>query len=243
MTQDALQSPLIGSLRKTTFVDFPGLISAAIFLHGCNFRCPYCYNKDLVTGSFNDFQAVSINDVKNHLEKRKNLLKGFVISGGEPCISPFLKELILMAKEQGYKVKLDTNGTKPEVLKDLFSSSNTKPDFVAMDIKTSLKKYDLIATNGFELFQAKIKESIEIISSLETNCREFRTVLVPPLVTKDEIKEISTLLPKDSAWRFAQFIPENCIDEKYNSITPYTPSKAEELVLYAKNFITDSVLR
>lgn len=93
----------IGSLIKTSTVDYPGRIAAAIFLHGCNLRCPYCYNIDLVTGKVDDYDAISFNELIAHLEKRKNVLSGFVISGGEPTISPYLPQLIFEGKKEAIK--------------------------------------------------------------------------------------------------------------------------------------------
>ncbi len=229
----------IGALVKTSLVDFPKKVSSALFLHGCNLRCPYCYNKDLVTGSFNDFEAVSFDDVMAHLEKRKNVLSGFVISGGEPCISPYIEPLIAQAHELGYFVKLDTNGTFPDKLSELLASDKSRPDFIAMDVKTSLDKYHLLGCINTE----NIKESIKIISTFPADQREFRTVLVPPLVDNGNIKEIASLLPKDASWQFANFRTGNCLDESYNKIIPYTQTQAEEIVSIAKTMIECANLR
>ncbi len=229
----------IGALVKTSLVDFPKKVSSALFLYGCNLRCPYCYNKDLVTGSFADFDAVSFDDVISHLQKRKNVISGFVISGGEPCISPYLKPLIAQAHELGYAVKLDTNGTFPDKLSGLLSDKSLCPDFIAIDVKTSLDKYQLLGCNAVE----NIEKSIKIISELPTERREFRTVLVPPLVDMDNIKKIAALLPEDASWQLANFKPGNCLDESYNKIIPYTQSQTEKLVNSAKTIIKGANLR
>ena len=229
----------IGALVKTSLVDFPKKVSSALFLYGCNLRCPYCYNKDLVTGSFEDFEAVSFNDVIAHLQKRKNVISGFVISGGEPCISPYLKPLIAQAHELGYAVKLDTNGTFPEKIEELLKDKACCPDFIAMDVKTSLDKYQLLGCKDTK----KIERSIKIISELPTEKREFRTVLVPPLVDMDNITKIANLLPKDASWQFANFKPGNCLEDRYNKIIPYTQSQIEELINSAKTIIKGANLR
>lgn len=229
----------IGALVKTSLVDYPKKVSSALFLHGCNLRCPYCYNKDLVTGSFSDFEAVSFDDVIAHLQKRKNVLSGFVISGGEPCISHYIEPLIAQAHELGYYVKLDTNGTFPDKLMALLASEKYRPDFIAMDVKTSLDNYHLLGCNNTD----NIKESIKLISALPAEKREFRTVLVPPLVNKGNIAEIASLLPENSSWQFANFRTGNCLDDSYNKIIPYTQSQTEELVEYAKSIIRGANLR
>lgn len=154
--KSALDIP-VGSLIKTTLVDFPGRVSASFFLRGCNLRCPYCYNAELVLtgsegngsdkntdGSFS-VQAHStlstINELFAHLEKRRNVLSGLVISGGEPLLNEYTPVIIQKAKSLGYKIKLDTNGTLPDTLQKFLCDENLRPDFVAMDIKTSPHRY------------------------------------------------------------------------------------------------------
>ena len=238
----------IGVLIKTTAVDFPSVLAASVFLTGCNLRCPYCYNKALVTNHLSSEEGVTLEEVINHLEKRKNVLKGLVISGGEALLSPHLEPLIKEAKNLGYKIKIDTNGTLPFLLEKLIQNTELCPDFIAMDIKTSLEKTGLImpfCDNPEQIYkiQESIKESIKILSNFPTEKREFRTVLVPPLVNKSDIEKISKLLPKDSSWQFAQFRNENCLDSNYNEISPYIEKDALELVQYAKTFIPNANLR
>lgn len=240
MLIDNLQSTVpIGALVKTSLVDYPKKVSSALFLHGCNLRCPYCYNKDLVTGSIDDFDSVTLDDVLSHLQKRKNVISGFVISGGEPCLSPYVDSLIKQAHILGYKVKLDTNGTFPEKIKELLSDKNTSPDFIAIDIKSSLDKYSILGCSSIN----KIEESIRIISQLPAENREFRTVLVPALVDSNNILKIADLLPKDASWQFANFKPGNCLEEDYNKIIPYTQTQVNELVNLAKTVIKGAAIR
>lgn len=238
----------IGVLIKTTAVDFPSVLAASVFLTGCNLRCPYCYNKALVTNQLSSEEGVTLEEVINHLEKRKNVLKGLVISGGEALLSPHLESLIKEAKNLGYKIKIDTNGTLPFLLEKLIQNTELCPDFIAMDIKTSLEKTGLLmpfCDNPEQIYkiQESIKESIKILSNFPTEKREFRTVLVPPLVNKSDIEKISKLLPKDASWQFAQFRNENCLDSNYNKISPYIEKDALELVQYAKTFIPKANLR
>lgn len=238
----------IGVLIKTTAVDFPSVLAASVFLTGCNLRCPYCYNKALVTNHLSSEEGVTLEEVINHLEKRKNVLKGLVISGGEALLSPHLEPLIKEAKNLGYKIKIDTNGTLPFLLEKLIQNTELCPDFIAMDIKTSLEKTGLLmpfCDNPEQIYkiQESIKESIKILSNFPTEKREFRTVLVPPLVNKSDIEKISKLLPKDASWQFAQFRNENCLDSNYNEISPYIEKDALELVQYAKTFIPNANLR
>lgn len=260
MTRGSIPEALLhvkaGVLVKTTLVDFPGRVASSLFLRGCNLRCPYCYNAGLVLGgkaASNDVYATA-EEVFLHLEKRKNVLTGFVVSGGEPLINPLTSYLVSYAKALGYRVKLDTNGTLPDELNALIEDDTMRPDFIAMDIKTSPSRYGELlgslktqdkstAAKIAEDFSSRIAAAARLTSSLPPSSREWRTVLVPPLVTKRDIREMAALLPSDASWRFAQFRNENCIDPAYNDIAPYSDAEAASLVAYAKTFIKDSELR
>ena len=245
---EAAGSQKAGVLVKTSLVDFPGHVASTVFLHGCNLRCPYCYNTELVLKGIDAIDGIStVQEIVDHLEKRKNVLTGFVLSGGEALISPHLEILIKEARSRGYRIKIDTNGTNPEKLERLLSTPELKPDFVAMDIKTSLKKTGLLLPQlaGSPVIQTlaeRIMKSASLVASLPPDMREFRTVLVPPLVSAEDIKDMASILPKDASWQFAQFRNDNCIDPHYNDISPYTQKEAEELVQTAAAIIPGAVL-
>lgn len=238
-----------GVLIKTSLVDFPGHVACAVFLHGCNLRCPYCYNTELVTGSPEDVQgAVTLGDITAHLEKRKAVLTGLVVSGGEPLLSPFTVPLIRTAKELGYLIKLDTNGMNSEKLRQFLEDDALRPDFIAMDLKTSLDRLHLLAPHiknpaDMERMKESLKESISLIAGFPAENREFRTVLVPPLVDEHNINDMAQLLPKDAAWKFAGFRNENCVDPLYSSIMPYTQKEEESIITAAASIIPQAVLR
>ena len=260
MTESSIPESLLhtkaGVLVKTTLVDFPGRVASSLFLRGCNLRCPYCYNAGLVLGgkaAADDIYATA-EEVFFHLEKRKNVLTGFVVSGGEPLVNPLTPYIIRYAKALGYRVKLDTNGTLPDELNALIENDEMRPDFIAMDIKSSPSRYGELlgslktqdksaAVKTAEDFFSRIEKTARLTSSLPPSSREWRTVLVPTLVTKRDIREMAALLPSDASWRFAQFRNENCIDPAYNDIAPYSDEEAASLVAYAKTFIKDSELR
>ena len=255
MTELSLDRPA-GVLVKTTCVDFPGRLAGSFFLKGCNIRCPYCYNIGLVLSDSEmpaETQTEPLNTVAElfaHLEKRQGILSGLVISGGEPLLNPYTPIIIKKARQLGYLIKIDTNGTLPEKLKSLVENPELKPDFIAMDIKTTPARYASLICgkkspyfNNSDYFEKVLKESAEIVAKYSADCREWRTVLVPGLVTKDDIKEMAKLLPDDASWQFAQFRNENCLNPAYNEIYPYTDDEAKELVEYAKTFIAGSNLR
>ena len=185
-----------------------------------------------------------------HLEKRQGILSGLVISGGEPLLNPYTPVIIRKAKELGYKVKIDTNGTLPEKLRELIENPELKPDFIAMDIKTTPSRYSTLicgdASPYFgkaDFFEKVLKESADLVAAYPSDCREWRTVLVPGLVTKEDIAEMSKLLPKDASWQFAQFMNTNCLDPSYNDIYPYTDAEVKELIDFARTFVKGANLR
>ncbi len=237
-----------GILIKTTLVDFPGRVACTFFLPGCNLKCPYCYNRELAEGIIPPQNRVSLTELYAYLQKRKNVISGLVLTGGEALLNPHLKEIISTAKSFGYKIKLDTNGTLPEKLKEIISCTDTKPDFIAMDIKTSPSKYEeklIFPPKSPEKteFPEKILKSIEIISEYPSENREFRTVLVPTLIQSEDIEEISKIIPPDSTWQLAQFINENCLNSEFNKILPFTQKQAEEFVKIAQKRIKNTKLR
>lgn len=261
MNAKCLQSK-IAHLVKTTLIDFPHHVAVAVFFTGCNLRCPYCYNVALAEGrSENDF--VSFDEIVAFLEKRKRLVHHLVISGGEALLHECCAPLIDVAKSFGYKIKLDTNGTLPEKLSRLIENPHTTPDYIAMDIKTSPRRYDeLLGTqvqcktnnlqskqkqdNASELqnkqvfspcdFETKIRRSIEIISRLPSKMREWRTVCVPSLVGKNEITEIVKLLPKDARYFLHAFQNTSCLDKRFQAIKPYSESEMSELEKFSYQF-------
>lgn len=233
-----------GALIKTSLVDYPGNVAATLFLKGCNLRCPYCYNKALVLGG-EDETLQTADEVISLLQKRSGLLQGFVISGGEPLLNPITPELIKAAKSLGYKIKLDTNGTFPDLLENLIKNEETRPDFIAMDLKTSPSRYSLLTQEKkSESFGEKLKKTIFLMTeNYSTENREWRTVLVPPLVKIADIEEMGKMLGKDASWQFANFRPENCIDPEYNKIAPYLDNEINEIIECAKSFVKNAVLR
>ncbi len=240
-----------GVLVKTTCVDFPGRVAGSFFLKGCNIRCPYCYNIGLVLEDSESQEPLSsVNELFAHLEKRQGILSGLVISGGEPLLNPYTPLIIRKAKELGYKIKIDTNGTLPEKLRSLTENPELKPDFIAMDIKTSPSRYSTLICGDSSPFYGKtdyfekvLKESADLVAAYPADCREWRTVLVPGLVTKEDISEMAKLLPEDASWQFAQFMNTNCLDPSYNDIYPYTDAEAKELIEYAQTFVKGANLR
>ena len=250
MSQLDLNKPA-GVLVKTTCVDYPGLLAGSFFLKGCNLRCPYCYNTGLVLGKDDGTQPLNtVQELFDHLEKRQGILKGLTISGGEPLLNPYTPLIIRKARELGYQIKLDTNGTLPDELEAFINDPELHPDFIAMDIKTSPQRYAEVICPAFSQYHNKtehfvnvLERSAKLVAAYPSDKREWRTVLVPPLVQKEDIKAMAAILPNDASWQFAQFMNKNCIDPSYNEISPYTDSEINELIQYAKKIIPGANLR
>jgi len=193
----ALKNMNIAGIQKLSLLDYPSLTCATIFLSGCNFRCPFCHNAPLLTETEN----LSYNEVLLFLQSRTKLLDAVCISGGEPTIYPLqeLQNFIADCKNLGYKVKLDTNGTNPQKLKNLLPSL----DYVAMDIKASAENYpNAVGIKNYDI--APIKESIKLIIE-NAKDYEFRTTFVNGLHSKNDAIGIAKLIKGAKRYRIQNY--------------------------------------
>lgn len=179
----------ISGLQKTTLVDYPGHVACTLFTGGCNYRCPYCQNSDLVLYP-DQITPLTEDDIFAHLKKRRNVLTGVCISGGEPTLQPDLKKFIQKVKAMGFFIKLDTNGSHPALLKELVTEHLL--DYVAMDIKHSRAKYATIACCPNFSLEA-VAESVDFLKEGRTDY-EFRTTLVKELHKESDITAIGLWL-------------------------------------------------
>ena len=179
----------IYGLQKTTLVDYPGHVATTLFTGSCNFRCPYCHNGDLVIG-LEDIEPYAMEDIFSHLQKRKGVLDGVVISGGEPTLQTDLPDFIRQIKELGYLVKLDTNGTNPAMLRSLVEEGLV--DYVAMDIKHSRAKYASISHAADDSLES-IAASVDYLKEGHVDY-EFRTTLCKELHKETDMTAIGLWL-------------------------------------------------
>ncbi|MEA2036930.1 MAG: anaerobic ribonucleoside-triphosphate reductase activating protein [Nanoarchaeota archaeon] len=213
----------IKGLQKTTLVDFPPYVSCTVFISTCNFRCGFCHNPELVNDSF-ELDKISEKDVLDFLDSRKKVLDGVCITGGEPTLYPNLKGFISKIKEKGFKVKLDTNGMKPSILKELIDEKIL--DYIAMDIKNSLEKYDLAA--GVKVDISRIEESIDLIRNSNVDY-EFRTTVVRGMHAKEDIEKIGQMLNGSKKFAIQNFkSAEELIDPGYKKIKLFSDKELEE---------------
>lgn len=179
---------LLGGLLKFTLIDYPGRVAAVIFTQGCNFRCPFCHNPELVLPNL--FHApLDMEEVFSFLRKRRGQLQGIVVTGGEPTIHPDLPEFLAKVKAMGYLLKLDTNGSRPEVVRALAQARLV--DYWAMDIKSSFENY--CNASGMAADLLLLKGSIDAIMASGVEY-EFRTTAVKGLVTAQDVKEIRFMI-------------------------------------------------
>ncbi len=175
----------ISGLQKLTLLDYPGKMAAIVFIAGCNFLCPFCHNSDLVISAAS-FPEIKEEELFSFLNKRKGILDGIVISGGEPLLYEETKDLIRRIKDLGYLVKLDTNGSFPKRLKEIIDDGLV--DYVAMDIKNSKEKYaKTIGKDSFDI--SPIEESVKILMEAKVPY-EFRTTIVDELHTPQDLVDI-----------------------------------------------------
>lgn len=197
----------ISGLQKLTLLDFPTKVAAIIFTQGCNFRCPYCQNSGLIPME-GDY-LIDEEEVLGYLQKRKGIIDGLVISGGEPTVQKDLIEFIKKVKDLGFLVKLDTNGSNPKVLKELLD--NKLIDYVAMDIKYTLDDYKKVA--GLKPLISNLEESIKLIKKSNIE-HEFRTTIIKNIHDIDTILNICDYIGKDENYYVQNFEQSEFVVDK-----------------------------
>lgn len=218
--------------QKMTMLDFPGNVACIVFTAGCNFRCPFCHNALLVT-EINDDEIYTEEEILSYLSKRKGVLDGICISGGEPLMQKDLFSFIKKVKDMGYLVKIDTNGSFPDKLKKLIDESLI--DYVAMDIKNSPEKYALtIGVNNFDM--TPVYESIKILLEGKVDY-EFRTTVVKELHAPQDIEKIGETINGADKYYLQQFIDSgNLISSGYTALSKEEMSDFREIsAKYVKN--------
>jgi pyruvate formate lyase activating enzyme len=213
----------IGGLQKVSLIDYPGEISSIIFLQGCNFKCPYCHNPELVDSKLFG-PCLQEKDVFEFLKTRIGKIDAVTITGGEPTIQNDLMPFIKRIKKMGFAVKLDSNGSRPEVIKNLLSEKLL--DFIAMDIKAPLEKYEKIVR--VPLKTDSIKESIKIILKAKIP-HEFRTTVVKSLHSENDILKIAQLISGARQYTLQKFVPAKILDKKYLKAKPFSVDELEKI--------------
>jgi pyruvate formate lyase activating enzyme len=213
---------------KQSLVDYPGEIASVLFTRGCNLRCPFCHNPDLLVKPKIMVQPIDIEEVIDFLIKRRGFLDGVVISGGEPTLNDELLMDIRRMKALGFRIKLDTNGTNPTMLKELLNEGWL--DYVAMDIKAPLdfKKYKEACGKLSSEYFFNIRSSIHLLRSSHINV-EFRTTVVPALHTPEDIVDIAKYIEGCDRFTLQQFNPRITLEAGYGQVIPYGKQEMQDI--------------
>lgn len=208
---------------ETSFIDWKGYLSSVLFTGGCNFRCPYCHNSDLVL-RYKEMENIPLRHILGRLKRFRKWIDHIVITGGEPTIHSGLYEFIKGFKKQGMFVKLDTNGSNPSMIKKLVADGMI--DYVAMDIKGPIDRYPRWC--GVEVDIEGIKESIRFIMEGHVDY-EFRMTVVPFLHKEKDIYDVACYIAGAKRFFIQEFKPRNTLDPSYMTIEPFSPDKIKEI--------------
>jgi len=222
---------------ETSFVDWDGKICSVVFTPGCNFRCPFCFNHELVLKS-ETLEDVSEQAILDFLEKNRDFIDGICITGGEPTILRELPDFCKRVKETDFLVKLDTNGTNPKVLKELID--NKLVDYVAMDLKgqwMDYQKFVNVATDA-----EKIKENAQLLMNSGIDY-EFRTTIVPSLHTKNVFEKIVSQVKGAKKYCLQKFQPGHCLDSAFDKEKKQSDEEMEEFAGIARKYVETVKIR
>ena len=226
----------IHGLNKTTLLDYPGRVACTIFTGNCNFRCPYCHNSELVLDPSSQ-PVISEDEIFAFLKKRQGILDGVCVTGGEPTVQPDLLDFLKKVKEFGYPIKLDSNGYKPEVLKEAISLKLV--DCIAMDIKSGPTNYH-VAAGLMSAFTDKISESINLIMNSGIDY-EFRTTVVKGIHTDFDFEEIGKWITGANKYFIQNYRDnENVMVKGYES---FTDEELEHILDIVEKYIPNAAIR
>ena len=221
-------------IEKLSLVDYEGKLACTLFTNGCNFKCPFCHNSSLVI-NYDNNNYIEDEEIYSYLEKRKKQIDAVVITGGEPTLMPNLIEHITKIKQLGYLVKLDTNGTNPDLIKKLLDLNLI--DYIAMDIKNSYDKYD-VTTGIKNISLDNIKQSINLI----LNCNidyEFRTTLVKEFHNEEDIKEIALMIKGAKKYFLQCFIDKGtCIKNDLHEVSKEETLKFKQILEQTISYVS-----
>ena len=223
----------INGLLKLTLLDFPGYTACTVFFGGCNFRCPFCHNASLVRGEGED---ISVDEFFKFLSKREGIIDGVAVTGGEPLLQRELYDFLKRIKDMGFLVKLDTNGSFPEKLKELCRAGLV--DYVAMDIKSSPEGYSRAA--GCNVSIEKVRESVDYLLSGAVDY-EFRTTVAKGAVMPEDMEGIGELIRGAKRYFLQGFVDSG--DILGEGVGAYTKEEMEEMLENVKKYVPAAELR
>ena len=231
---------LIKGLQKLTLLDFPEKMACTVFTFGCNLRCPFCHNASLVLSERADDTLIPEEEFFSFLQKRRGILEGVCITGGEPTLQPDLPAFIRKIRDMGFAVKLDTNGARPAVLKSLVAEGLL--DYVAMDVKNSLSAYpETVGLPAFDV--APVEESMDFLMAGHIPF-EFRTTLVKGLHTPEGVAEMGRRLAGEERFFLQTFEDSgDLIAGEGDALSSFTPAETQELLCILRQYVPNAQIR
>jgi pyruvate formate lyase activating enzyme len=226
---------IIKGLQKQTLLDYPGKIACTIFTFGCNFRCNYCHNPELIIDDGRP--EIKQEEILEFLKARKGFLDGVCITGGEPTLNKELPEFISKIKELGFLVKLDTNGTNPRMIEELINKKLV--DYIAMDIKAPLEFYDKVTNT--KVNKEDIQKSVDLIRKMKDY--EFRTTVVPGLFNEEYAKLIGEWLKGSKRFYIQQFRGIKNLDKSFVNKKPFSKEELEKFCRILKPYFEKCEIR
>jgi pyruvate formate lyase activating enzyme len=231
-----LKFPIKGFI-ETSFLDWKDHLSSVLFTGGCNFRCPFCHNSDLVL-KHHELPDITEEQVFDHFRKFRKWIDRVVITGGEPTLQKGLRAFVLRLKEQGLRVKLDTNGSHPEVIRELVAADLI--DYIAMDIKGPMSFYERWC--GTAVNRDKIEESIQFIKEGRID-HEFRMTVVPFLHKEADVYEAASRVGGAKRFVVQDFVPRNTLNPAFAHVRPFSPDRMEKIRQNAAGIIQNAQVR
>lgn len=227
---------ILAGIVPSSLIDYPEKVSAVIFTKGCNFRCPYCHNPELVVGK--ETSHISEIDFFDLLKKRTGLLDGVVISGGEPTLHSDLLHFVEKIKGMGFLIKIDTNGSKPEIIQTLLEKELV--DYIAMDVKASPDQY--VSTAGYN---GSIEPIFQTIKLLEKSSvfHEFRTTVVPGFTNEEEIEKIGKMIEGSKKYFIQNFRPSNTLLNELSKQRGFSIAELEHFKEIALKYVLNVEIR
>ena len=229
---------IIGGFQRFSLIDYPDKICAIVFTQGCNFRCPYCHNPELVEMKRSENIAFKEDEILSFLDRRRGKLNAVTITGGEPLLQLDLNAFLSAIKRLGYLVKLDTNGSFPLRLERIIQSKFV--DYVAMDIKTSLNKYNHVIKRKIDT--RKILDSIRLIMDSGLDY-EFRTTVVKALFEKDDFYKIGQLIKNARLYVLQKFVPSKALDDTFLDMKSCTDEEFDCFKEIMEGFVQRCIVR
>jgi len=225
----------VAGFLKTSLIDYPGKISSVVFTQGCNFRCPFCHNPELIepVGKY----EIAEEEIFDHLAKRRGLIEGITITGGEPLLQPGLEDFINKAKSLGLAIKLDTNGSNATLLKKLLEKGLL--DYIAMDIKTTIAEYPKITGVSN---QSAVRESVKVIMNGGVEY-EFRTTVMPRFHSSDTFFKIGEDINGANKYFIQNFRPENTLDKNFLNEKSFTVEELKKIRKIMKEYVHECEIR